>query len=161
MLRLDSWYIEHWLTGVQVPMVNEDNGRSGLATESMMDDPETVEIMTWFKSMYDDGLLKAVPYSNPFDQLFAMALQTSSMLIDTSTAITTVNCAIEGTLNNDDIGAEDLRLRPVDVLVRHAVRSASDSTPASRGGRGPDRWRRLVHHRLPATTPASPRRGTS
>lgn len=108
VLRLDSWYIEHWLTGDKVPMVNEDNGRSGLATESLMDDPKAAEIMTWFKSMYDDGLLKAVPYSNPYDQLFAMALQTSSMLIDTSTAITTVDSAIAGTLTNEEVGAEDL-----------------------------------------------------
>ena len=108
VLRLDSWYIEHWLTGDQIPMVDADNGRSGLATESRMTNPETAEIMTWFKSMYEDGLLKAVPYSNPYDQLFAMALQTSSMLIDTSTAITTVDSAIEGTLTNEEVGAEDL-----------------------------------------------------
>jgi len=108
VLRLDSWYIEHWLTGNQIPIVNEDNGSAGLATESLMTNPETTEIFTWFKEMYDDGLLKAVPYANPFDQLFAMALQTSSMLIDTSTAITTVDAAIQGTLTNEEVGAEDL-----------------------------------------------------
>src|SRR5690606_16922402 len=51
---------------------------------------------------------KAVPYSDPYGQLFAMALGQSSMLIDTSTAITSVNGAIEGTLTNEDLGAEDL-----------------------------------------------------
>src|SRR5690606_31537248 len=39
---------------------------------------------------------------------FAMALGQSSILIDTSTAITSVNSAIEGSLTNEDIGAEDL-----------------------------------------------------
>ena len=108
VLRLDSWYLEHALTGVDQPMVNEDNGRSGLATTSELLSDPTTEVFDWFKAMYDDGLLKAVPYSDPFGQLFAMALGTSSMLIDTSTVITTVNSAIEGTLTNDDVGATDL-----------------------------------------------------
>ncbi len=114
VLRLDSWYIEHWLTGDQVPIVNEDNGRSGLATEALLTSPETQEIFDWFQSMQDDGLLKAVPYANPYDQLFAMALQSSSMLIDTSTAITTVDAAISGTLTNESIGAVDLPINLAD-----------------------------------------------
>ncbi len=108
VLRLDSWYLEHWLTGEAVPIVNNDNGRSALATKSLMTSPEVTTIFDWFKSMTDSGLLKPVPYAKAFDQLFAMATQTSSMLIDTSTAITTVDAAIQGTLSNSDIGAEDL-----------------------------------------------------
>ena len=108
--RMDSWYLEHLLTGVEQPMVNEENGRSGLATESLLDNERTLETFQWFKSMHDDGLLKAVPYSQTYDQLFAMALGQSSILIDTSTAITSVNGAIEGTLTNEELGAEDLPL---------------------------------------------------
>jgi sn-glycerol 3-phosphate transport system substrate-binding protein len=96
------------LTGVQQPIVNESNGRDGLATESEVLNDSTTEVYEWFKAMYDDGLLNAIPYSQPYDQLFAMALGSSSMLIDTSTAITSVNGAIEGTLTNEEIGAEDL-----------------------------------------------------
>jgi|GEM_PF-443218 len=108
VLRLDSWYLEQALAGVQQPVVNNGNGRSGLATKSELNSGPTTEVFEWFKSMQEDGLLKAVPYSDSFGQLFAMALQTSSMLIDTSTAITSVNAAIEGTLKNEDIGATDL-----------------------------------------------------
>jgi len=108
VLRLDAWYLEHLLTGAKQPIVNEDNGRAGLATESEVANEDTTEVYEWFQSMYRDGLLKAVPYSQPYDQLFAMALGSSSMLIDTSTAITSVNSAIEGTLTNEDLGAEDL-----------------------------------------------------
>ncbi|MEX0768402.1 MAG: extracellular solute-binding protein [Microthrixaceae bacterium] len=108
VLRLDSWYLEQALAGVQQPVVNNSNGRSGLATESELKSSPTTEVFEWFKSMQEDGLLKAIPYSDSFGQLFAMALQTSSMLIDTSTAITSVNAAIEGTLTNEDIGAADL-----------------------------------------------------
>jgi len=110
--RMDSWYLEHLLTGVEQPMVDEENGRSGLATESLLDNDRTLETFEWFKSMHDDGLLKAIPYSQTYDQLFAMALGQSSILIDTSTAITSVNGAIEGTLTNEELGAEDL---PIDL----------------------------------------------
>lgn len=106
--RLDSWWLENMLTGVEQPIVNESNGRNGLATESELLNERTTEVYQWIKAMYDDGLLNAIPYSQPYDQLFAMALGSSSMLIDTSTAITSVNGAIEGTLTNEDIGADDL-----------------------------------------------------
>ncbi len=112
--RLDAWYLENMLTGVNQPIVNNDNGRSGLATESELINDSTTEVYEWMKSMYDDGLLNAIPYSQPYDQLFAMALGTSSMLIDTSTAITSVNGAIEGTLAPSDLGvAEDDELAGV------------------------------------------------
>lgn len=102
--RLDAWYLENMLSGVEQPIVNNDNGRSGLATESELVNDRTTEVYQWMKSMYDDGLLNAIPYSQPYDQLFAMALGSSSMLIDTSTAITSVNGAIEGTLAPSDLG---------------------------------------------------------
>lgn len=105
--RLDAWYLENMLSGVNQPIVNNDNGRSGLATESELVNDRTTEVYEWMKSMYDDGLLNAIPYSQPYDQLFAMALGSSSMLIDTSTAITSVNGAIEGTLAPSDLGVAE------------------------------------------------------
>lgn len=104
VFRLDAWLLENMLSGVEQPLVNNANGRDGLATESELVNDRTTEIYTWLKSMYDDGLLNAIPYSQPYDQLFAMALGSSSMLIDTSTAITSVNGAIEGTLDPADLG---------------------------------------------------------
>lgn len=106
--RLDAWWLENLLTGVQQPIVDNDNGRSGLATESELLNESSTDVYTWIKAMYDDGLMNAIPYSDAYSQLFAMALGTSSMLIDTSTAITSVNSAIEGTLTNEEVGAEDL-----------------------------------------------------
>ena len=104
VLRLDAWYLEHLLTGAKQEIVDQDNGRSGLAKNSELLNDDTDKVYEWFRSMYDDGLLKAIPYSQPYDQLFAMALGSSSMLIDTSTAITSVNGAIEGTLDPEDLG---------------------------------------------------------
>jgi sn-glycerol 3-phosphate transport system substrate-binding protein len=122
--RMESWFFEDQLTGAKRPIVDKDNGRSGLATESMLLNDTSVEILEWYRDMHDDGLFNAVPYSNPYDSVFAMALGNSSMLIDTSSAITSVNGAIEGTLTNEQLGAEDLdidlstiRLEGLDVGV--------------------------------------------
>ena len=113
------------------PIVNEDNGRDGLATESELVNDRTTEVYEWFQSMYDDGLLKAIPYSQPYDQLFAMALGSSSMLIDTSTAITSVNGAIEGTLNAEDVGARGPGASTCRRSTSTRSRSTSASTPGS------------------------------
>lgn len=108
VLRLDSAWMENWVTGAGTPMVNNDNGRSGLATESEMTSDTVDEVVTWLHDMAEDELLKPIPFSDTFGQLFSMALQESSILVETSTAITTVDAAIDGTLRNEDIGAEDL-----------------------------------------------------
>jgi len=104
VMKVDSWYIEHWLTGVKEPIVNNSNGRSGLATKSTYDNKYTTETFTWMKDMVDAGLLKAVPNASQIDDFLAAATQSAAMLIQTSTAITTVNGVIEGSLNAEDIG---------------------------------------------------------
>ncbi|MSX74336.1 MAG: extracellular solute-binding protein, partial [Actinobacteria bacterium] len=60
VLRVDSWYLEQALAGVEQPVVNNSNGRSGLATESELISDPTTEVFQWFQSMQKDGLLKAV-----------------------------------------------------------------------------------------------------
>lgn len=108
VLRLDAWLLESWSTGVGQDLINNNNGRDGVATESLVDNEVSAQIFNWIVDMEQDGLLNAIPYSDQYGQLFAMALGSSSMLIDTSTAITSVNGVIEGTLTNEDLGAEDL-----------------------------------------------------
>ena len=104
VMKVDSWYIEHWLTGVKQTVVNNDNGRSALATKSTYDNKYTTETFQWMKDMVDAGLLKAVPNSSQIDDFLAAATQSAAMLIQTSTAITTVNGVIEGSLNAEDLG---------------------------------------------------------
>jgi len=104
VMKVDSWYIEHWLTGVKQTVVNEDNGRTALATTSTYDNKYTTETFQWMKDMVDAGLLKAVPNSSQIDDFLAAATQSAAMLIQTSTAITTVNGVIEGSLNAEDLG---------------------------------------------------------
>lgn len=114
-------FIEHWLTGNGAAIVNNNNGRDGLATEATYDNPTTIELYQWLADMNADGLLQAVPATEgQIDHLFAMALQQSSITFETSTAISTVNSVLEGTLSADDIAVEGIdvsNLPPIDINV--------------------------------------------
>ena len=107
VMRIESWPLEFWTSGARTPIVNEDNGRSGLATESEYANETTQEILEWLQQMEADGLLKYTDYSDLVAPFLAMAGETSAFLIDTSAAISTVNSAIEGTLRPDQVGMED------------------------------------------------------
>lgn len=104
---MESWFFENQLTGVGQEIVDRNNGRDGLATASELDNEHTVATLEWLASMHDDGLYRAIPHTQPVDGLLAMALGTSSMLIGTSTAITSIDAAFAGTLNAADLGIED------------------------------------------------------
>jgi sn-glycerol 3-phosphate transport system substrate-binding protein len=58
--------------------------------------------MEWIRGMVDDGLLKTIPSSAAgVDEYLAINNKTSSMLIQTSTAITTVNALLSGSVSAD------------------------------------------------------------
>jgi sn-glycerol 3-phosphate transport system substrate-binding protein len=105
VLVLQPWFIEHWLTGDGVSIVNNNNGRDGMATEGDFNNPTTAKLYAWLQGMYNDGLMKAVPGTEgQVDHYFAMALQQSSMTVETSTAISTINAVLEGTLDPAEVG---------------------------------------------------------
>jgi len=107
VLRIESWPLEFWTSGAQTPVVNNDNGRAELATESEYANDTTLEVLTWLRDMEADGLLKYTDYADVIAPFLAIATETSSILIDTSAAISTVNGAIEGSLQPDQVGLEE------------------------------------------------------
>lgn len=104
---MESWFFENQLTGVGQEIVDRNNGRDGLATVSELDNEHSEATLQWLAAMHDDGLYRAIPHTQPVDGLLAMALGTSSMLIGTSTAITSIDAAFAGTLDAADLGIED------------------------------------------------------
>ena len=106
-MRIESWPLEFLTTGAEQAVVNEDNGRAALGTESSYDNEVSLEIYEWLLEMEHDGLLKYTDNTDPIAPFLAMATETSSMLIDTSAAISTVDSAIEGTLDPDQVGLDD------------------------------------------------------
>lgn len=107
---LESWKTEFWLTGAGAPIVDNDNGRGPGTTESaaLADNPAALELFTWFADMTADGLLAPVPATDgQIDQYLALASQGSSMLVDTSSAATSIEAFLGGDLDPSDIGASD------------------------------------------------------
>jgi sn-glycerol 3-phosphate transport system substrate-binding protein len=108
VLILQPWFFESWITGAGQPIVDEDNGRDGLATESTIDEERALEVFTWVKDMYDDGLLQAIsPTEGQIDQYLAVARENGSMLVETSTAATSVEAFLRGELDPSQISDDD------------------------------------------------------
>jgi len=111
VLNADAWLFEWFLSGVKQELVNNDNGRESLADKSEFGNDRSVEILELFQKMKAEGLLDVVPGTpGQVDHLLAMAQQTSSIVIDSSAAATTVAGVIDGTITaarlQDELGVE-------------------------------------------------------
>jgi sn-glycerol 3-phosphate transport system substrate-binding protein len=115
-LVLNAWFVESWINGAGASVVNKDNGREGLADESTFDNEVTRELYTWIKEMADDGLLQGHSATDgQINQYLAVAQQNSSMLIETSTAATTIKAVLGGG-GEVDTGDVDLtKISPADA----------------------------------------------
>ncbi|MBN2622819.1 MAG: extracellular solute-binding protein, partial [Acidimicrobiales bacterium] len=98
---------ENWLSGEGVEVVGNDNGHDGLATEARLDDPVAVETLAFLQQMHDEGLLNVFASTEGgIDQFLALVTQESSMLIETSTASTTIAEAVSGELTPAEAGVD-------------------------------------------------------
>lgn len=117
---MQGWFIDTWLTGAGVPLIDADNGRAGNATMSTFNGPEALEIYTLLQDMNDAGLITAT--SNTAGQIghyLAVASEAASMVIETSTASTTVAGVLGGTANLSELvdGAEGITDLTLDLDV--------------------------------------------
>ena len=105
VLNLSPAIVENFLTGAGIAVIDNDNGRGdGETTASTYADERTVELLTWVQDMVDDGLLLVVPpIDNQFEHYLAMANQTASMTIETSTAATSIQAFLAGDLQAADL----------------------------------------------------------
>ena len=124
VMQLYGWYPENWLTGARHEIVNEENGRAGLATESEFGGDATLEVLEWMNDMAEDGLLKAYPYGSDISHFLAMAQSSASILIDGSRAITTVDAVVANSYAPPEAdgvegleGLEDAELDGLDISV--------------------------------------------
>lgn len=103
-----SWQVEWWLTGVDQEIVNEDNGRAGLATAGEFANDNTTELMEFWRGMVADGL--ATPYPGTEGQtnhLFAMATNSASIVVESSAGVNTIAGLLEGSVDPETV-KEDL-----------------------------------------------------
>lgn len=52
---LHSWFFEQWMAEQNAPLVNNDNGRSGRATQVLLTSPASLNIVNWIKTLNDKG----------------------------------------------------------------------------------------------------------
>jgi sn-glycerol 3-phosphate transport system substrate-binding protein len=110
VFQVNPWYLETWMTGIGQTIVNEDNGRSGVATEATLDNDNVVELLTWLQGMQDDGLMNSIRQGpGVVDQYLALGTGEGSMLIETSTASVSVEGFLEGELDASEL-TEDGRV---------------------------------------------------
>lgn len=116
-----AWKTEFWLTGAGSAVVDNDNGRGEGETTAgtLAGNPEALELYTWFQQMNADGLLNPVPsVAGQIDQYLAMANRQASMMVESSSAATSVEAFLGGNLDPSQIGADGFdptRLSGLDI----------------------------------------------
>lgn len=84
-IKLDPWYLEHWLAKSGQPYVNNGNGREKRATAVAFDTKAGREIFAWLDGMVDDKLaINTGPPAGNIDNLLAIGAGNAAMTIDTS-----------------------------------------------------------------------------
>lgn len=118
-----SSFIESWMTGDGVELVNNGDGRDEPATAATIGDNEQLlDLFTFLDGMADDGLMLPIPDTDgQIDQYTAMATQRSSMAIETTTAATSIESFLKGQLDTSQlsgdgrINVEGLDLEGLDI----------------------------------------------
>jgi sn-glycerol 3-phosphate transport system substrate-binding protein len=99
-----SWQAEWWLTGVDQPIVDEDNGRDGLATSSEFASDATTELMEFWRGMVADGLAKPFAWTEgQVNHLFSMATESASIVVESSAGVNTIAGLLTGTVDPEEL----------------------------------------------------------
>lgn len=86
---LHTWFFEQWMANMGADLVNYDNGRSGRATELLLDQPQAEVIFQWWKDMYDAGYYVNPGVENWSQSRQIFAAQQVGMAIDSTAAVAT------------------------------------------------------------------------
>jgi sn-glycerol 3-phosphate transport system substrate-binding protein len=108
--EVGSWKTEFWLTGAGASVVDNDNGRGdGETLASALDNDATRRLWTWLDEMQEDGLLLAVP-NDPgnIDHYLAMAGENASMLVESSSAASSIEAFLAGDLTVEDLEGDEV-----------------------------------------------------
>lgn len=141
VMKMDPWFLEQWITGAHQTMVNNNNGRTKTADASTLDNPAAKTAMEWLDSMNKEGLLNAVPGTDgQFNHYLAMAVGSSSMLIETSAGITTIDGVLTGTFDPKDLGPNVALPAGLQVSIDLGVAKNPGLTEAGVGQVGGGAW---------------------
>ena len=135
-------FVESWMTGAGVELVNNGNGRDEPATAATIaDNQELLDLFEFLNGMVDDGLLNPLPDTEgQIDQYTAMASQRSSMAIETTTAATSIEAFLKGQLDTSQlsedgrINVEGLDLEGLDIAAAPLPGVSEPGRPQVGGG---------------------------
>jgi len=117
--ELGAWKAEFWLTGDKGPIVDNDNGRgTGETTAAAIDDEPTTALWTWMRDMDEAGLINPVAsVPGAVDQFLAMASAKASMVVESTSAATSIEAFMAGELTPEELGArgEEANLSGLDI----------------------------------------------
>ena len=138
--EFSSWKTEFWLTGAGSSVVDNDNGRGGgtTAKATLEGNQHALDLFTWLKQMNADGLLNAVPATpGQINQYLALLPGGgSSMLIDSTSAATSIEAFIGGTLDTSSLGTGNATGNGLDF----GAGAFPGLTPDSKTQMGGDAW---------------------
>ena len=66
-MSLNGWFVENWLAEQGATFLNNDNGRSGRATETNLDSDAAQTIFSFFKTLQDNGYFSYTGKLEDFD----------------------------------------------------------------------------------------------
>ncbi len=103
----NEWFFNTWAAGVGVDAVDNDNGRSEVATAGTFDTPELQGALQSLADMNEAGLLNPFAVTDgSIDHYLALVTEQSSMLIETSTASGTIAQVLGGDLTASEAGVD-------------------------------------------------------
>jgi len=117
--ELGAWKTEFWLTGDKGPIVDNDNGRgTGQTTAAALDGEQATALWTWMQDMDAAGLFNPVAsVPGAVDQFLAMASPKASMVVESTSAATSIEAFMAGELTPEELGArgQEANLSGLDI----------------------------------------------
>lgn len=95
--NLHSWFYEQWMAEQGAPLVNNDNGRAGRATETLLNSEQSKRIVRWIKELNDGGMYTYTGKLEDWGGSDAIFQEERAMFHITSTAdVGNIASAVEG-----------------------------------------------------------------
>lgn len=95
--NLHSWFYEQWMAEQGAPLVNNDNGRAGRATETLLNSEASKRIIRWIKELNDRGFYTYTGKLEDWGGSDAIFQEERAMFHITSTAdVGNIASAVEG-----------------------------------------------------------------
>ena len=144
-IQLEGWMVESWRTGAGLEIVTNDNGRaeSDEVPTAAFNDEATLTMLTTLDELNEAGQL--LPGTDEFGAYLAVGTGTSSMLIQTSTAVTTVVGILGGEVESltdlaEGTGFEELAAEYTDLGLDIGVATLPGLEAAGAGQIGGGAW---------------------